>query len=196
MSSSIRRFATVLAVLGILAVAGGCGSSYMRAAGARMTPEADYAVVSFVRPQAFAFGQPLSLWDRNRFIGMLDAKKLVQYKASPGEHLFLGRAGNYAYIKANLEAGKHYVVVARMFPADDTVTMSNIGVALNPAGKAKEYSDDDLSSWVNGADPMEPIPEKVAEYEAQFAAELTQAIAEFDGGQVKFNEIAPDDNRL
>jgi hypothetical protein len=185
-----------LVVAVALAAVSGCASSYMRTSAGHLAPAVDYAIVSFVRPQAFAFGQSLSLWDRERFIGMLDAKKLVQYRATPGEHLFMGMAGNFAYVRANLEGGKHYVVVARLFPADDTVTMSNIGVALNPASKAREYSDEDLAGWVNGATPTEPVPEKVAEYEAKFKPQVTQALADHDAGQVQFREIAPDDNRL
>jgi len=186
----------MLVVAVVFAAVSGCASSYMRNVDTRLTPGADYAVVSFVRPQAFAFGQTLSIWDRDRFIGMLDAKRLIQYRASPGEHVFMGRAGNWAYVKATVEAGKHYVVVARMFPADATVTMSNIGVALNPSGKEKQYSDEDINGWISGLTATEPVPEKVAEYETQYKADVTQAVADYQAGKVEFVELAPDDNRL
>ncbi len=186
----------MLIILGASVVLFGCGSSFMRGVDTKMTPDESSAVVSFVRPQSFAFGQALSLWEGERFLGMLDAKRMVQVRVDPGEHVFMGRAGNWSYLKANLEAGKHYVVVARLFPADDSAYLSNIGVALVPAASKEDYSDKEVEGWIDGASATEPIPEKTAEYEAEHKADVQKGIADYQAGTVEFAELGPGDNRL
>jgi len=125
----------------------GCGGSdYMRNATTILQPDEQHAVVTFVRPSAFAFAIEVSMWDGEHFFGMLNSKKVLSYKAAPGEHLFVAHADNWSYLKANLEAGKHYYVVAKMFPGKKM--FFGIGVALNPVLKDGEVTDAQIDNWV------------------------------------------------
>ena len=130
------------------------------------------------------------LWDGDKFIGILGPKAYVQYKASPGEHLFLARAENWSYLKANLEAGKHYYVVGKVFPG---VWKARVGLA--PVTKASEdITAETLDGWL-ALKPTEVIPERHAEYESPRQEQVRKAMAEYEAGEVKFEVIEADDNR-
>jgi hypothetical protein len=98
-----------------ITVLSGCSSPMMRPAGA-INASQDYAVINFMRPSTIAWmvggGIKFNLWDRDEFIGFLEAGKCVQYKAAPGDHIFLALAFNSAAVKANIQSGKTYYVLA------------------------------------------------------------------------------------
>ena len=98
-----------------IVVLSGCSSPMMKPAEA-VKPSQDYAVINFMRPSTIAWlvggGIQFSVWDKDEFIGFLEADKCIQYKAAPGEHIFLALAFNSAAIKADVQSGKTYYVLA------------------------------------------------------------------------------------
>lgn len=77
-------------------------------------PEQNKALVSFVIGR---FKHPISIWDRDEMVGLLMPRSILQFEVEPGEHLFLGNYGNRVIpLEADLAAGKHYIVRARVFP--------------------------------------------------------------------------------
>jgi len=71
----------------------------------------DKAVVYFLRPSGFGFAINFQVWDRNRFIGLSQAKSYFAYVCDPGDHLFLGIAENKVAVAANLSPGRRYYII-------------------------------------------------------------------------------------
>lgn len=139
----MRMFAAVFSVIAVLAgcaTTGGDGGRAEIKPPAVIEPGPDYALIHFLHPMGFLdlpipYGlgtrDPLlhlptpvmvstpgwyQIWDKDNLIGFLPpSNRYVQYKASPGEHVFLARsmrsnAGNWTVLKANVQAGKTYFV--------------------------------------------------------------------------------------
>ncbi len=59
----------------------------------------------------------MDLWNGNHFIGVLLTGTMVQYEATPGEHLFMARsAENWSYASGVVAEGKRYYLKANFFP--------------------------------------------------------------------------------
>ncbi len=167
--------------------AAGCGTPVMRDTTTVHQVSQEYALVTFVRPTGFGGAIKFGLWDSDKFIGILNAKRVVQYKAAPGEHLFLARAENWSYVRANLEAGKQYVIVGKVFPG-----VWKARVALSPVTKTTETDQATIDNWLRGT-PSEIIPEQLASYESQRQAQVRDAMANYQAGEVKFEILEIDD---
>ena len=71
---------------------------------------ADKAVVYFVRANSAGALINFTYFDSTQVIGKFNGPKYMRYECEPGEHLFWARSENRDFIKANLEAGKIYIV--------------------------------------------------------------------------------------
>jgi hypothetical protein len=149
--------------------------------------DGDFALVTFVR-EAIWMGDGIFvyMWDGEKFIGVLGAGTLVQYKAKPGPHVFMGNAENWSYVKADLKAGKQYVVKGNMFPG---FTMR---VALTPVPN----TDERISMWQQKLKAKElPDAEIVAKYVASHKAFTAKAMQEYQDGKVTFAEMTEEHAR-
>jgi hypothetical protein len=133
----MRIFVLVSSVIAVLAgcATGGDDGRAKATPTPVIEPGADYALIHFLHPMEFLDlpipyglgGGPFSvvqvntpgwyqIWDKDNLIGFLPPwDRYVQYRASPGEHVFLARsmrpnAGNWTVLKANVQAGKTYYV--------------------------------------------------------------------------------------
>ncbi|KXX71152.1 hypothetical protein [Flammeovirga sp. SJP92] len=70
----------------------------------------DKAVVYFVRSSSLGFAINFTYFDSTKVIGRFNGPNFLRYECDPGEHLFWARAENKDYVKADLEAGKIYVI--------------------------------------------------------------------------------------
>ena len=87
------RFTLVLLLL-VPAILSGCASSLMIRSESVLIPGPNYAVVNFLRPSSMGGAIKFGIWDKENIVGILTPKNYIQYKASPGEHLFITRAEN------------------------------------------------------------------------------------------------------
>lgn len=71
---------------------------------------ADKAVVYFVRVSSLGALINFTYFDSTMVIGRFNGPKFLRYECEPGEHLFWARSENKDFVKANLEAGKIYVI--------------------------------------------------------------------------------------
>lgn len=109
--------AVALCFLSITSCAG--TSSYMRpsqAQAALAAPPADRALVRFMRPSGFGFAVNFNILDGERVIGNSVAKSQFDYLAEPGQHLFVATAENKVFLEADLEPGRTYHVIMRIYP--------------------------------------------------------------------------------
>ena len=167
----------------------GCASSIMVNV-APVAPDPTKALVTFVRPSKFGFAIQFGIWDSEKFVGILSAGAAVQYLAEPGEHLFLGRAENWSYVKANLEAGKSYYIIGAVFPG-----VMKARIAFRPITKIDPTTPEEIQRWNRNLRTTALMPEERAKYEGPRLAQVKMAIADYEAGRVKFVELKADDNR-
>lgn len=180
---------TILAVLVLgTALLAGCASSMM-VQGTPAASQPDKALVTFVRPSYFGGAIQFGIWDKEQFVGILSAGSYVQYLTEPGEHLFLARAENWSYVKADLEGGKQYYIVGKIFPG-----IWKARVALDPVG-AGASEQIDVDKWMKDLTPMVVIQEKYDDYVRPRVAQVQEAVKEFDQGNVKFGTLNKTDGR-
>jgi len=72
----------------------------------------DKAVVYFVRTSALGALINFTYFDGEKVIGKFNGPKYMRYECQPGEHLFWARSENKSFVKANVEAGKIYIIEA------------------------------------------------------------------------------------
>ncbi len=72
----------------------------------------DSATVYIMRPNTYGGLVNFTFFDGNQLIGKFNGGKYMIYKCTPGEHVFWARSENRSYLKANLAAGKLYMMEA------------------------------------------------------------------------------------
>jgi hypothetical protein len=81
---------------------------------------ADAALINFVRPAVFmGDGIGYEVWDGLEHVGSLNPGTIVQYHATPGDHvIMIDQDGPYRWVnrKITVEAGKIYYVKTNMIP--------------------------------------------------------------------------------
>ncbi len=184
------NFIKLAFVLVLILFLWGCGSSMMIKAKPMAIPENNDAIVTFIRPSVFGGAIKFGLWDSEDFIGILTAKSYVQYKTHPGEHLFIARAENWSYVKANLAPGKQYFILGRVM-----MGVWKARVALDPVNKNDNVSQAQIDKWLNGLRPTTVIPAKVDSYAKPRISQIKAAIEKFEAGDVKYFELKGEDNR-
>jgi len=180
----MKQFVRAVAVLGVL-LGSGCAAIPMHDTNVVKEVPPGKALVTFVRP-VIMIGEAMNvyLWDGEHFIGVLGSGDMVQYEATPGEHLFLGRSENWTYASGSLEAGKRYLIKTNMFP----------GFAMRAAFASMPSTDARLPEWYTKMPPKAAAEADRAKYEAGKIGDTRKAIASFKDGAVKsFAQILPGD---
>jgi hypothetical protein len=143
--------------------------------------DSNTAVVNFVRPSIFVGdGVDYDLWDGSKFIGELGAGTIVQYKTTPGSHVFMSKGRYWAYVKADLTGGKQYFIKLSILPFGGLV-LSAIEAQNNP--KVKD--------WYS-YQPKELIAEKGESYAAGKKEEAEKALKEFSEGRASGFDLKPE----
>lgn len=88
------------------------GLNLMKAAteGTGFADTTGFATITFIRPQGFVKEMPLSVWDEKGWVGSLNGETYFQIRVPPGEHLFFCKGEAWSACKADVEAGRHYIV--------------------------------------------------------------------------------------
>jgi hypothetical protein len=141
---------------------------------AYLKPDDSTAVVSFIRRSVFmGDGWNYDVWDGDQYVGLLGAGKLLQHRASPGEHLYMLMARGvhvWAYMKANVVAGKEYF--ARAYPIPFSLQSVN------------STSDERVDTWATmkiGPPPTDKERKKAFD---KFGNEMEGALAAFQQGKI------------
>lgn len=175
----VRRVLGVVVVVAV-ALAGCAGSSkYMVKADAPTAgPPSDQALVYVMRPSGIGFAINFQIWDRDRFIGLSQAKSYFAYACPPGKHLFIGIAENKVAVDADLAPGKTYFIL----------TGPRMGgwkarLAMNPVTPGSEYWDK-VDTLKKELEFTVPVADQVQAWDADKKAEVAAL--------VDFFEKAPD----
>ncbi len=70
----------------------------------------DKAVVYFVHTSYEAARKKFIYFDSTQVIGTFDSPKFFRHFCDPGHHIFWAKADNRDFVRANLEAGKIYII--------------------------------------------------------------------------------------
>lgn len=172
-----HRYLTAIALAAALALTSfGTAAAEKKKApapAAILKPDASTAVVSIIR-RSVLLGDAWNydVWDGDKYVGLLGSGNLLQHRAEPGEHVYLLMARGvhvWAYMKANLVAGKEYF--ARAYP----IPFSLQAVDTN--------SDERVETWASMkiAKVKDGEAEKSVE---KFGAEMQLALAAYRNGEI------------
>jgi hypothetical protein len=166
-----------------------CGSSIMVPTQTIKDAAPDHALVTFIRATSFGGAIDFGIWDSDQLVGVLDPKTYIQYKAAPGEHVFLARAENWSYVKANLEAGKKYYILANV-----SMGVWKARVVLVPITKDQDkYGQSNIDDWMTRLAPRMPDPAQADAYRNPRIAQVQEAAAKVDDGTTKFSTLQTTD---
>jgi hypothetical protein len=154
-------------------------------------PERGYALVTIIGRHYYG-GSSAQIWDREKFLGVVYGKTYIQYMAEPGEHLFIAIAQHWSFVKANLEAGKHYYIVARLI-----IGFGRKGnVVLDPVSKENvEIPDEELKIIMNEYKPFQVNEAAYDDFVNPRLEVIQDAIAKYEAGEVEFFVLETDDYR-
>ena len=103
-----KRFMNLrLFVVAVVFLTTGC-SSVMQKTAIVDHVDTNTAMVNFVRPSIFiGDGLDYDLWDGNKLIGVLGSGTIVQYKTTPGAHVFMSKGRYWAYVRETWLVGSN-----------------------------------------------------------------------------------------
>ncbi len=175
--------ATRLSMLGVMILVTGlvigCASAYMVKTN-QLEKGSDFAIVNFIRPSMFGGAIKFGVWDRDQLVGVLTPECCIQYKASPGEHLFLVRAENWGVLKANVTAGKTYTILAEPRMG---LMKANVKLTIVKPG------DQRLKEWMRGVNYVQMDPAQRAGYVKGRADEALRATKNVESGSAEPDDV-------
>ena len=188
--SKIQKNIIVLVVAGLsLFTCAACGPGLMKPTQTIKAASADKALITFVRAKSYGGGSEFIVWDSEEFVGVLVGGQYIQREVAPGEHMFIIHAQNWAYIKANLEAGKKYYVVV-----NTSIGFTHAVAIPVPITKETKYGQAEIDQWMATLKPVTPNPEKSAAWVAKKTPEVQKAVENGNKPDAKFQILNPEDN--
>jgi hypothetical protein len=169
---------------------GGCASSMMQPVDRQPAPAPSAALVTFLRPSYFGGAIQFGVWDSDQFVGILEPGSYIQVLLPPGEHVFLARAENWSYVHAELEAGRQYFILTKVFPG-----IWKARVAYDPIRRGDPQTNEEIVQWLTELKPIGVIDAKVDEYTAPRVEQVRQAVADFRAGAVQSERLDAVDYR-
>lgn len=152
-------------------------------------PPQGHALVTFVRATHFGGAIDFGIWDGDQVVGVIEPKKYIQYVAEPGEHIFLARAENWSYVKADLEAGKNYYILTNV-----GMGVWKARVYLVPITKGQDkYTQENIDEWKTQFTPIMVDPAQLEGYRNRRVAQVKEAVEQFRTGNAEAAILARDD---
>jgi hypothetical protein len=143
--------------------------------------DSNTAMINFVRPSIFlGDGLDYDLWDGDKFIGVLGSGTIVQYRTTPGSHVFMSKGRSWAYVKADMAGGKQYFIKLNVLPFGGLI-LSAIEAEKNP--KVKE--------WYT-YQPKELMAGKEESYASDKKADAQKALKELLDGHADGYDLKPE----
>lgn len=173
------RISCGIALLFVFALSGCSGLAEMEKVGFVEHGEPDTTLVNIVRPRVYlGDGAKIEMWDGDKFIGTISAGTMIQYKTTPGHHVFmLYVQGSWAAAKGDLKPGSTYYLK----PNSQFVGM-NLGVA--------KPDDERLTIWNKKLTPI-AIDKSTSKEVPQKSIDSARAVlAQIESGAKSYHEIS------
>ncbi|WP_430816017.1 DUF2846 domain-containing protein [Carboxylicivirga sp. RSCT41] len=117
------------------------------------TPPAEgNAVVYFTRVSSFGGAASFEFFHNEEFVGIFKNKNYMRYEVKAGEHLFWASSENKQFVKANLEAGKTYIVLVNI-----KMGAWKAQVGLEPQNVEDPLQEKELKRAIDLVNSKEPI---------------------------------------
>jgi len=131
-------------------------NEHMKKTDQLISPDADHAVITFVRPKGFIASEPFGIWSETEYLGTLRPHTFFQIKVKPGKHFFIGKSADFSVIEADVAAGeKYYVELTTSWGIVMSSTKSQWGTGIQLRPVKKEIVDDPtLQQWLASAIPV------------------------------------------
>jgi hypothetical protein len=184
-----RALATMLCTLSIT----GCSSAPLMAPVPKLAErDMDHAVVTFIRSSVMSPTQKAMLWDRETPIGELKPRAYIQYKATPGKHVFLvksEKSTRWSCLEANLITGEHYAAKIDVVPGGFAARF--VFMPLSP--RAGDVTRGDMERWLTKLKGQSLIKEMAESYVEQHGGEVRQALSDYEKGKMVPEILDPED---
>jgi len=190
----VRRVSLLLVVV-LTVLLGGCAGSsrYMvKSEPPKAGPPPGKSVVYVMRPSGFGFAVNFQVWDRDRLIGVSQAKSYFAYVCDPGKHLFIGIAENKVAVDADLAPGKSYYIIT-----EPRMGGWKARLAMTPVTKGSENWDK-VEGLKTEMEYVVPVEEEVRAWDEAKKAEAQGLVNFFekDPDREKYmGRLVPDDGR-
>jgi hypothetical protein len=109
----------------------------------KLEPDANSAVVTFMRAGKLLPRKAFDLWDEVGYVGSLCSGEYLQVRTAPGRHVYIAKSGPYEVLKADLAAGKHYYVDLNL-----AMAMDQAHVELTPLDPKNDRLKVMAESWL------------------------------------------------
>jgi hypothetical protein len=165
---NMRRSRLLFLLAMILFVSACASPRFMKPTTTSLQPTEGKAVVRFLFPRTGAY-----IWDGETFLGTGWPSAQFDYYASPGKHIFFTTAENKAFLEADLDGGKTYYIVGRVWSG------WGLRVGLIAVNRGGEYWDK-VKEWEQSLKRYELDPEALGKYEAEHKERMRALLAEYD----------------
>ncbi|MCD4744039.1 MAG: hypothetical protein K8R67_16375 [Desulfobacteraceae bacterium] len=182
----------LIALCFVFVLLAGCRSSVMMGVQPMNVANLDEnsVIVNFVRPSFYGGAIQFGLWDSEEWIGISAAGSYIQYKTTPGKHLFLARAENWSCVQAELEGGRSYFILA-----SPRMGAWKARVSLEPVNIGDNISEETINKWLTDLNAITIDPAKSQGYVEARIEHVRQAIANIEQGKAKCNTLSLEDYR-
>lgn len=188
-----NKYAVLFVIFALLLCSGCAGSSmYMKPTKTLLQPTQSQALVRFMRPSGFGFAINFNMLDGESVIGNSVAMSQFSYLADPGKHLFIATAENKVFLEADLEAGKTYYIITRIYPGAWYARVAFIAVT-----KGSEYWDK-VREWEASLKIIEPDINSLKKWEDGHKAQIKELVSQYDikwKSTYQWPVLRPDDGR-
>jgi hypothetical protein len=190
-----KKMTSIVLFIMTVVVHCGCAPPPVMVQKQRMTEkdkDMDHAVVTFVRSSVMSPTQKADIWDRDTPVGELSARGFIQYKASPGPHLFMARgemSDKWSYVEAVLITGEHYVIKVNAVPGGATARIEMMPTSPTDGKTSK----DDIEDWLTGLKGRALVEDMEKTYVDQRGKAAEKAIKAYEEGKMIPEIMKPED---
>jgi len=124
-------------------------NDHMKKTDQLINPDADNAVITFIRTEGLIADEPFGIWSEAEYLGALRPHTFFQIKVKPGKHFFIGKLKKFSVLEADVAAGGKYYVELQT----DYNSSNSISIRLTPVKKAV-IDDPTLKQWLASAVPV------------------------------------------
>ena len=190
MLSKIRLVCLLCSMVFIASCAG--SSAYMKSAETLSSPRKDKALVRFMRPSGFGYAINFNMLDGEKVIGNSVAKSQFDYFADPGKHLFVAVAENKVFLEAELDAGKTYYVITRIYSG-----WWSGRVAFLPVPRGSEFWDKVLE-YEKTLKKLQPDRNTLQAWEEANKPKIQKVLSDYESvwkNKYQWPKLMPEDGR-
>lgn len=175
-----NKFISLLFIsISILVVLNGCQNSMMVKVQAIKDETTDFGIITVFYPwMGTSASRRYSLWDNATFVGVQNIRTYIQHKVAPGTHFIMAYAGNWSAVKIDVEAGKQYFLVGRLY----AIPMKP-RIFLSPANIEDTQR---INDWLSEYTPLALDREKARNYIDRRENNVRSALENFEKGNWKY----------